>query len=479
MEIRPGVTQAESELLLSETAAADIIEGEFAVSLDFGGIATTIADEALARASRGGVLTGVQLQSVATLVNGAQNLTRQLSTVMRSVREAEGSDGRMGAALSVLNVADKIDLKGDLVSRISAAIDDEGVVRDAASDELRNARQRVRTIENRIRNLIKSQSTRGEVVEVSGRLCVQVAQAAIDPSAASRSGLVVGSGGGTVILEPPAVVPLNNDLQSAKADATAAEDAVLWALTGLLLGSMAELRQALEFVLWLDVTVARARFSRWIEGMRPEFVPFPTNTSRTRKRRQQQQQQQQQTSAVDEEDEAAIAEREYVSLRRLRHPLLAAAHLKWKEQAMRNDRLRSSFGSSSTAAASSSAAAAEPSSGRSSSLLERLQSQGMGKRTPPPSPGDLKGGEVSIDDPAARPPVAIDIVIEAGIRCALITGPNTGGKTAALKAFGLAVLMSKSGLYVPCGGLAARLPWFSQVLADIGDEQVRNDILCI
>lgn len=62
MEIKPGATQEESEMLISETAAADIIEGEFAVSLDFGGIGTMVADEALARANRGGVLTGPQLQ---------------------------------------------------------------------------------------------------------------------------------------------------------------------------------------------------------------------------------------------------------------------------------------------------------------------------------------------------------------------------------------------------------------------------------
>ncbi|MBF2084133.1 endonuclease MutS2 [Thermoleptolyngbya sp. C42_A2020_037] len=66
--------------------------------------------------------------------------------------------------------------------------------------------------------------------------------------------------------------------------------------------------------------------------------------------------------------------------------------------------------------------------------------------------------------------VPIDLVIQPQIRVVAITGPNTGGKTVTLKTLGLAALMAKVGLFVPARE-PVEMPWFHQVLADIGDEQ--------
>lgn len=66
--------------------------------------------------------------------------------------------------------------------------------------------------------------------------------------------------------------------------------------------------------------------------------------------------------------------------------------------------------------------------------------------------------------------VPIDLRIQPNLRVIAITGPNTGGKTVTLKTLGLAVLMAKVGLFVPARE-PVELPWFDQVLADIGDEQ--------
>jgi len=66
--------------------------------------------------------------------------------------------------------------------------------------------------------------------------------------------------------------------------------------------------------------------------------------------------------------------------------------------------------------------------------------------------------------------VPVDLLIQPEIKVVTITGPNTGGKTVTLKTLGLAALMAKVGLFVPARE-PVELPWFDQVLADIGDEQ--------
>ncbi len=66
--------------------------------------------------------------------------------------------------------------------------------------------------------------------------------------------------------------------------------------------------------------------------------------------------------------------------------------------------------------------------------------------------------------------VPINVQIEPQIRVVAITGPNTGGKTVTLKTLGLTALMAKAGIFVPATE-PVELPWFEQVLADIGDEQ--------
>ena len=64
----------------------------------------------------------------------------------------------------------------------------------------------------------------------------------------------------------------------------------------------------------------------------------------------------------------------------------------------------------------------------------------------------------------------IDFFIKKDIKVVSITGPNTGGKTAALKGIGMALLMAKSGLFIPSNDQPV-MPFYSNIYADIGDDQ--------
>ena len=78
----------------------------------------------------------------------------------------------------------------------------------------------------------------------------------------------------------------------------------------------------------------------------------------------------------------------------------------------------------------------------------------------------LRGARHPLLEKASAVPIDLEL---GSLRALVISGPNTGGKTVALKTLGLAAALYQSGLRPPAD--EASLPVFDEILVDIGDEQ--------
>ncbi|KAL6769019.1 CPL21 [Auxenochlorella protothecoides x Auxenochlorella symbiontica] len=254
------------------------------------------------------------------------------------------------------------------------------------------------------------------VVQRRDRACCPVRRARKGDLPRGSLTLALSASGATAYMEPAELVPLNNAIAALAGREEEEVAAVLASLSRQVARHAGALLAARDALCALDLASARAAYARWLGARRPTFGAG-------------------------------------VELAGMRHPALLGASLghasgggeAGAEGARGADEGAATRSDGAIAAAAASDADAAPNG------CEEASSA-------PPTPS------------LPPPPVPIGLHIPPASRVAAITGPNTGGKTAALKTLGLACLMARAGLFLPAGP-GPRLPFFEAVLADVGDGQ--------
>jgi DNA mismatch repair protein MutS2 len=303
-----------------------------------------------------------------------------LDSVEATATAIRSAPGRFPILRAIADISSSFSVQ---VSEVRASIDPSGEVLDEASPELRNIRDRLRRLRNRLRGTLES-FIRGRetsrylqdqiVTDRNGRyvLLVRAEHRAAIP------GIIHGSStsGATLYLEPLSTVEVNNEIVALEEQESEEVRRILLALSDGFRRRAAALYHTVEAAAELDAIQARAGFSELVGGVEP-------------------------TLSSDGAMELLGA----------RHPFLMPG------------------------------------------IRARIAAL-----------SDTDSNEQAIE------PVPVDIRLTAPSAALVVTGPNTGGKTVALKTAGLLALMAQAGLHVPALP-GSRLPVFRTIFADIGDEQ--------
>jgi DNA mismatch repair protein MutS2 len=253
-----------------------------------------------------------------------------------------------------------------LVRDAYRALDGDGNVRDDASPELKSIRRDIASARNRLRErsdkLVNDFGADSHATVISGRHVLVVPRTQVKRG----TGLVHGASqsGGSLYVEPLALLDLNNEVETRLADEHEEIDRILRALSDKVRDSAPGILANADVIDRLDVIRAVSRFAGAFGCITPDIVG-----SR-------------------------------IHLVRARHPLLL----------------------------------------------------------------------IAMSRAGAHEPVPLDLTLDPANRLMIITGPNAGGKTVALKTVGLLSLMLQCGLPVPMAH-GSEMPVFDRIYADIGDEQ--------
>ena len=307
----------------------------------------------------------------------------------------------------------------DILEPLVASIDSDGSIMDSASTLLKDIRRAKRGLAGRIRKKIE------EIIRDSGiekflqdDFITQRSGRWVIPVRMDSKGMVKGvvhdvsSSGETAFMEPLEIIPFVNELENLAAEEKAEEIRILRQLSSWLREDADQIAAAFETLLELDRLNSMARFAL-------EFDLEP--------------------AILNEQGELRLVD--------ARHPLL----LLMQKRGMVKD--------------------VEP-------LGFELggENRAMHCKAPHPHPNPPPEGEGIIVPPLSSTIWGIKGRSGGGSgdtdadSVMVITGPNAGGKTIALKTAGMLALMALSGLPVPAGARST-FPLLDALLVDIGDEQ--------
>ena len=419
-----GATPEESATLLAGTTAAATLRDKH------GGFPRDVFEGTkdvrpwIAGAARGRVLSGSSLADVAT--------TAAACAKVHALIHAPDDDAleplrRLAAPL----VAIPEELEHEIRRCVAVP---GGNVLDDASEKLASIRAERRETERELRALLqqkaqymqkKNFAERAQIVIRLGRECVPIKAGA----QSEMDGVILDSSstGQTVFKEPAEAVPLNNRILELANEEDAEVERVLSALTSMVVGGDGgkSILNATEAMAELDLASARASHARWLGAWPAELVVV---------------------GADNKSDEV-------VRLPGMQHPLLLERHL---PELPRGGKV----GEEETVQG-----------------FDEPDGEGDGADTEDEGVGGEQSTRFASRAEAIDAVVPVDFVVPPSTSLVAITGPNTGGKTASLKALGLALLMARAGLHIPAGdGSGAgcepsRVPWTRRVLTDLGDAQ--------
>ncbi|XP_038893991.1 endonuclease MutS2 isoform X4 [Benincasa hispida] len=470
-------TYEESLRLLDETNAAVEMHKHGGCSLDLSGVNLHLVKSAIEHAQRSLPMDGNEAIAIAALLQFADMLQFNLKTAIKE--DADWSARFMPLTKVIMGML----VNQSLIKLILNAVDEDGSVKDSASYALRESRDQVRKLEKKLHQLMdslvrnaKSGTSFLEVEIVDGRWCIK----SEGDQLMDVKGLLLSSDTGTgFILEPLSAVPLNDELQQARASVAKAEEDVLFMLTekvwvkmdfediNKLIGCIIELDVAEWYMLaissleislprfvrcealvnmlatccWDDTYLklmvnARASYGLSFGGTCPNLIlPEGCNSSIANV-----------CLSGDQTSEASHSKKnEWVLyLQNAHHPLLLQQYRENLENAKRD--VQNAF----------------------TEMGRKLPGGNMSWKEK--EVVDISLLKMKVEQLEKARPVSVDFSISRRIQVLVITGPNTGGKTVCLKTIGLAAMMAKSGLHV-LASESAQIPWFDSIFADIGDEQ--------